>query len=34
MGKRVGVALRHQQDNGVVQQFQGPGQLKLWEVVR
>lgn len=34
MVKRVGVALRHQRDNRVVQSQQGPGMTMLWEVVR
>jgi hypothetical protein len=33
MTKRVGVALRGQQENGVVRCDQGPGQYMLWEVV-
>ena len=34
MGKRVGVALRMQRENGTVRSEQGPGQFVLWEVVR
>ena len=34
MVKRVGVALRHQRDNRVVQSQQGPGMTMLWKVVR
>jgi hypothetical protein len=34
MGKRVGVALRIQRDNGVVRSLPGPGQFVLWEVAR
>ncbi len=34
MVKRVGVALRHQRDNGVVQSEQGPGMTVLWTVAR
>lgn len=34
MGKRVGVALRTQRDNGAVRSEQGPGQFVLWEIVR
>jgi hypothetical protein len=34
MTKRVGVALRIQRENGVVQSTQGPGQFALWEVAR
>lgn len=34
MTKRVGVALRHQRDNGVVRSVEGPGQFMLWEVAR
>ena len=34
MTKRVGVALRHQADNGVVRKLPGPGQFVLWEVAR
>lgn len=34
MGKRVGVALRHQRDAGVVRSQQGPGMFTLWEVAR
>lgn len=34
MGKRVGVALRTQRENGTVRSKQGPGQFVLWEVVR
>lgn len=34
MTKRVGVALRHQRDNGLVRSSDGPGQYKLWEVER
>jgi hypothetical protein len=34
MRKRVGVALRTQRANGVVQSDQGPGQFMLWEVKR
>jgi len=32
MGKRVGVALRHQRDNGLVRSEQGPGQYMLWHL--
>ena len=32
MGKRVGVALRYQRDNGLVKSEQGPGQYMLWEI--
>jgi hypothetical protein len=34
MTKRVGVALRIQRDNGVVVSDQGPGQFRVWEIVR
>jgi hypothetical protein len=34
MGKRVGVALRTQRENGTVRSEQGPGQFVLWEVAR
>ena len=34
MTKRVGVALRHQRENGLTKASQGPGQYMLWEVVR
>ena len=34
MSKRVGVALRHQRDNGKLRSFQGSGQYFLWEIVR
>ncbi len=34
MSKRVAVALRHQQDSGVVRSHQGPGQYNLWEITR
>jgi hypothetical protein len=34
MTKRVGVALRHQKDKGVVQAEAGPGQYVLWQIVR
>ncbi len=34
MTKRVGVALRHQRDNQIVQALEGPGQYNLWEIVR
>lgn len=34
MAKRIGVALRHQYDNGVVRRMQGTGQFVLWEVAR
>lgn len=34
MIKRIGVALRHQQENGLVRSQQGPGLMKLWEVAR
>jgi hypothetical protein len=34
MSKRVGVALRHQRDNGVVTCQPGPGQFVLWEVAK
>ena len=34
MVKRLGVALRHQRDNRVVQSQQGPGMTILWEVVK
>ncbi len=30
MGKRVGVALRHQRDAGLVASQEGPGQYNLW----
>jgi hypothetical protein len=32
MTKRVGVALRHQRDGGVVESDQGPGQYMLWRL--
>jgi hypothetical protein len=32
MTKRAGVALRTQQENGVVRSLDGPGQMSLWEV--
>jgi hypothetical protein len=31
MTKRVGVALRLQQDKGVVEAVHGPGQYNVWE---
>ncbi len=34
MGKRVGVALRAQRDNGAVVALPGPGQFVLWEIAR
>lgn len=34
MTKRVGVALRIQEHNGVVRSDQGPGQFKVWEIKR
>jgi hypothetical protein len=34
MTKRVGVALRIQRDNGLVEAEQGPGQFVLWKVSR
>lgn len=34
MTKRVGVALRHQRDNGAVRCDQGPGQYMLWEITK
>ena len=34
MTKRVGVALRHQQNNGVTRSMPGPGIMKLWEIQR
>jgi hypothetical protein len=34
MGKRVGVALRTQRENGAVRSTPGPGQFVLWEIVR
>jgi hypothetical protein len=34
MTKRVGVALRHQKDHGVVRSEQGPGMYLLWEIDR
>lgn len=34
MTKRVGVALRGQQDKGVVRSDQGPGQYRTWEMMR
>jgi hypothetical protein len=34
MTKRVGVALRAQRDNAVVECRQGPGQFMLWRVAR
>ena len=34
MTKRVGVALRGQEANGVVKGDQGPGQFKVWEIKR
>ncbi len=34
MTKRVGVALRIQRDNGLVEAEQGTGQFVLWKVVR
>ena len=34
MTKRVGVALRGQRNNGVVESDQGPGQYMLWHIVR
>jgi hypothetical protein len=34
MTKRVAVALRLQQQKGVVRQDQGPGQYMLWEIAR
>jgi hypothetical protein len=34
MSKRVGVALRHQQDAGRVRSVLDPGQYNLWEMVR
>lgn len=34
MTKRVGVALRGQRNNGVVESEQGPGQYMLWRIVR
>ena len=32
MSKRVGVALRHQRDRGLVRSSEGPGQYLLWKV--
>ena len=34
MTKRVGVAMRHQRDNGIVRSLEGPGQYNLWEIDR
>lgn len=34
MTKRIGVALRHQRDNGVVQSAAGPGMYLVWEIAR
>ncbi|MEX1109945.1 MAG: hypothetical protein WEC00_13620 [Dongiaceae bacterium] len=34
MTKRVGVALRHQRDNGAVKSDQGTGQYMVWEISR
>jgi hypothetical protein len=34
MTKRVGVALRTQRENGLVEAEQGPGQFVLWRVTR
>jgi hypothetical protein len=34
MTKRVGVALRIQRDNGLVEAEQGPGQFVLWKVAK
>ena len=34
MTKRVGVALRHQRNNGVARSIEGPGQYMLWEIAR
>lgn len=34
MAKGVGVALRHQRNKGRVVDTDGPGQYKLWEIVR
>lgn len=34
MTKRVGVALRGQQEKGVVRSDQGPGQYRIWEIAR
>ena len=34
MVKRVGVALRIQRNNGIVNSTNGPGQFMLWEVSR
>jgi len=34
MTKRVGVALRGQQDQGTVRSDEGPGQFRLWEISR
>jgi len=34
MVKRVGIALRHQRDQGRVKSDQGPGQYMVWEVER
>lgn len=34
MTKRVGVALRGQKENGLVQCEQGPGQYMLWQITR
>ncbi len=34
MGKRIGVALRTQRENGTVRSEQGPWQFVLWEVAR
>jgi hypothetical protein len=34
MTKRVGVALRLQQEKGVVRSDQGPGQYMLWEIIQ
>lgn len=32
MTRRVGAALRHQRDRGVVRSFPGPGQFVFWEM--
>lgn len=34
MTKRVGVALRHQRNRGLVQADQGPGQYMIWTIAR